>query len=415
MVHRFRYSDIHIRYKQGSDEPGLVTLAAVFEESEFDDRLERTRARMRAAGFDALLIADPANMNYLSGYDGWSFYVHQLLVVGPADPPVWIGREMDANGARATTWLPDDHLRAYDDGYVHSPSGRHPMEFAAEVIADLGLEAAHLGVEMDAYYFTARTLDRLRANLPGATFGDATLLVGQVRHVKSARELELMHEAAVLADRAMQAGIETIEAGVRQSTAAAAIYGALIEGTADFGGDYPAIVPLMPAGEHTNTPHLTWSDRRFQPGEPVIIELAGCRHRYHAPLARTIVVGEPPAGMPDTATVVVEGLNAAIDAMAPGETAAAVERAWRETIASHGLSKDSRIGYAVGLGYPPDWGEHTTSLRPGDATVLEPGMTFHVIPGLWLEDYGVEISETVRVTASGAERLGELDQQLFFA
>lgn len=390
-----------------------MTEESIFNETEFTTRLEQTRSRMREAGFDALVLADPANLNYLSGYDGWSFYVQQLLVVGPDGPPTWVGREMDANGARFTTWLPDDHIRAYSDEYVHSPAGLHPMDFAAEVIEDLGLAESHLGVEMDAYYFTARAYERLRRNLPKASFGDATLLVGRVRHVKSARELELMREAAVIADRAIEVGIETIEPGVRQSTAAAAIYEALVEGTEEFGGDYPAIVPLMPTGEHTNTPHLTWSDRRFESGDPVIIELAGCRHRYHAPLARTVVVGDPPPGIHETAEVVVEGLNAAIEAIEPGVTAESVERAWRETIGLHGLEKHSRIGYAMGLGYPPDWGEHTTSLRPGDTTVLEPDMTFHIIPGLWLADYGVEISESIRVTESGAETLGDLERRLF--
>jgi Xaa-Pro aminopeptidase len=392
-----------------------VTRGLVFEEAEFDTRLERTRDRMAGAGFDALLLADPANMNYLSGYDSWSFYVHQLLVVGPSGSPTWVGRQMDANSARYTTWLPEDHIRAYDDEYVHSLSDLHPMDFVAEVLEDLDLDDARLGVEMDAYYFTARAYERLQRNLPNASFGDATLLVAQVRNVKSARELELMRQAAVIADRAMQAGIEAIDVGVRESTAAAAIYRALVEGTEEFGGDYPSIVPLMPAGDHTNTPHLTWSDRRFESGEPVIIELAGCRHRYHAPLARTVFVGEPPTGIEDTAAVVVEGLNATLEAIEPGVTAEAVEQTWRESIARYGLEKHSRIGYAMGLGYPPDWGEHTTSFRPGDTTVLEPDMTFHVIPGLWLEDYGVEISETIRVTPSGAEALGNLDRRLFTA
>jgi Xaa-Pro aminopeptidase len=74
-------------------------------------------------------------------------------------------------------------------------------------------------------------------------------------------------------------------------------------------------------------------------------------------------------------------------------------------IARHGLSKASRIGYSVGLNYPPDWGEHTMSLRPGDRTVLEPNMTFHMILGMWMDGWGFEVSETFAVTPSGAECL----------
>ena len=383
-----------------------------FDPEEFRSRLDRTRARMRAADLDALVVTDPANMNYLTGYDAWSFYVPQGVIVTPDQPPVWVGREMDAASARATTWLDDVSIRPYTDDYIQSHEDKHPMDRMAEVIRDLGLERGRLGVEMDAYYYTARSHHRLTDRLPDAAFEDATLLVNWVRIRKSAAELALMREAGRLAAEAMRRAADTIAPGVRQSTAAAAIYDALIGGTDEFGGDYPAIVPLMPTGEWTGAPHLTWSDRTFRAGEPVIIELAGARHRYHAPLARTLFLGDPPTAVRETADAVVEGLNAALDAVAPGVTAESVERAWRETIARRGLHKASRLGYSCGLGYPPDWGEHTASLRPGDETVLEPDMTFHIIPGIWFDEYGIEISETFRVTEDGAETLSDVERGL---
>lgn len=385
-----------------------------FEEAEYRERLANTKRRMREADVDALLLTDPANMNYLSGYDGWSFYVHQALIVTlDHDEPVWVGREMDANGAKATVWLDHDNIRYYTDDYVHSPVGKHPMDVIAEVVADLGVDDRRIGVEMDAYYFTARSYERLQRNLPDAEFTDATLLVNEVRLVKTDREIEYIEQAARIAEEAMTAGIQTIDEGVAESTVASEIYQALVGGTDDFGGDYPSIVPLMPSGEHTGTPHLTWSDETFSAGDPVIIELAGCRHRYHSPLARTVSVGEPSAEMAETAEVVVEGLNETLDFVEPGVTAEAVEQVWREFIAKHGLEKESRIGYSMGLGYPPDWGEHTASLRPGDETVLEPNMTFHLIPGIWNDDFGVEISESFRVTKTGAEAFADFPRKLF--
>ena len=86
---------------------------------------------------------------------------------------------------------------------------------------------------------------------------------------------------------------------------------------------------------------------------------------------------------------------------------------WRNHIAKAGLEKESRIGYAVGLNYPPDWGEHTASLRPGDATILEPNMTFHMILGMWMDDYGFECSETFRVTEHGCETFADVPRKLF--
>ena len=222
-----------------------------------------------------------------------------------------------------------------------------------------------------------------------------------------------MKQAAKISERAMQTAVDVIEEGVKESEAAAEIYHALIQGTEEYGGDYPSIVPLMPSGDHTGTPHLTWTDRPFSGNEPVIIELSGARHRYHSPLARTVYIGDPPEAVPERAEIVIEGMNAALDKVEPGVTAEAIEKEWRDTIAKYGVEKEDRIGYSMGLGYPPDWGEHTASIRPGDETVLKENMTFHMIPGLWFEDFGVELSETFRVTSSGAEQFADFPQELF--
>ncbi|NHN49471.1 M24 family metallopeptidase [Halostella sp. JP-L12] len=386
----------------------------VFGDAEYERRISRAKERMQEEELDALVVSDPANMNYLSGYDGWSFYVHQAVILtADADEPVWVGRGMDANGARATTWLSEANIRAYSDDHVHSPRDLHPMDYVAGVLEDLGVADGRIGLEMDASYFTAKSYTRLLSNLPEAEFEDATLLVNWVRVKKSERELDYMREAARISEEAMAAGLDAIEAGVPEYEAAAAVYDALITGTDEYGGDYPAIVPLMPSGDHTGTPHLTWTDREFEEGDPVIIELSGCRHRYHSPLARTTFVGDPPEEIQRTADVVVEGLEAALDAAEPGVTCEAVEKAWRETIAKYDIEKEDRIGYSMGLGYPPDWGEHTASLRPGDETVLEEDMTFHMIPGIWGDDFGVEISETFHVTSDGAEALADFPRELF--
>ena len=386
----------------------------VFPRAEYERRVDRTRARLREEGLDAIVVADPANMNYLTGYDGWSFYVHQAVVVAAErEVPVWVGRGMDATGARATSWLPEEDIRAYSDDHVHSPYDLHPMDFVAGVLDDLGVADGRIGLEMDASYFTARSYTRLQEQLPEAEFEDHTLLVNWIRVKKSERELEYMRQAARISEVAMRAGLDVIDEGVPEYEAAAAIFEALITGTDDFGGDYPSIVPLMPSGDYTGTPHLTWTDREFEDGDPVIIELSGCRHRYHSPLARTTFVGDPPDETERIADVVVEGLEAALDAAEPGATCEEVELAWRETIAKHDVEKEDRIGYSMGLGYPPDWGEHTASLRPGDETVLEEDMTFHMIPGIWQRDFGVEISETFHVTSDGAETLAEFPRKLF--
>lgn len=374
-----------------------------FAESEYRERIAKTRERMADVGIDHLIVSDPANMNYLTGYDGWSFYTPQCVVVpGNGDDPLCFVRGMDRNGGLQTSFLGADRVYGYPDHYVQA-TDIHPFDWVAGELRRLGLDRGRIGTERDVYYFSPRAQAALERGLPDAEFVDANLLVNWVRAVKSEAELAYMSQAARIIERTMETAYDVIAPGVRQCDAVAAISAAQISGTPEFGGDYTAFVPMLPTGPGTATPHLTWTDAPFVSGEPTILELAGARHHYHCPMARTLYLGTPPPKVLDTEQVVLEGLEAALAAATPGTTAEAVEAAWRQVAARGGVSKESRIGYSVGLNYPPDWGEHTISLRPGDTTVLEADMTLHMILGIWLDDWGLEISECFRVTERGGE------------
>jgi len=386
--------------------------ATRFDPAEYAGRIARTKRRMEEVGLDLLLLSDPSNIYYLSGYDAWSFYVGQALLVAlDAEQPIWIGREMDANAARLTAVLPEEHLVGYDDAYVQA-ADRHWTQVVADVVRGHGWQRRRLGVELASYYLGARTYHELCRALPDAAIADASLLVNWLRVVKSPAELTCMREAARIVERAMGAGLAAIAPGVRGCDAAAAVYHAQISGTEAFGGQYTSSPPFMPSGERTGAPHLTWTDEPYRRGQPITLELVACRHRYHTPLGRTVVLGTPPPGIAATAEVVVEGLTAALDAVRPGRTCQEVEAVWRRTVARHGIEKRSRLGYSIGIAYPPTFGESTLSLRPGDETVLEPNMTLHMIPGIWQNGWGVLITEPFRVTETGHEPLCSLPRQL---
>lgn len=384
-----------------------------FTMEEYQERMINTKKSMVEKGIDVLLISDPANMNYLSGYDGWSFYVHQMLIVIIDQvQPIWFGRLQDANGAKLTVWMQHDYIIPYPDEYVQSES-KHPMDFAAHILSKLGQSNRVIGVEKDHYYFTAASMEHLKQHLPNASFKDGTNLVNRVRLIKSEQEIEYMKRAGAIVEKAMHAGIDAVQVGVRECDVAATIFQAQISGTEAYGGDYPAIVPLLPSGIKTSAPHLTWTDGTYNQGETVILEVAGCYKRYHSPLARTLVVGQPTSQIVDLSNIVIEGLNETLQFIKPGVTCEEVEAVWRRSIAKHGLEKESRLGYSMGLNYPPDWGEHTASLRRGDKTVLRENMTFHVIPGMWFDNFGMELSESIRVTKQGCETLAQFPRELF--
>lgn len=378
----------------------------MFSKEEYLSRLDKVKKSMEEKGLDVLLITNPANMCYLTGHNAWSFYVHQLVAVTMDDEmPIFMGRYMDAfAGVVKTTWLDEKHVYAYPDYYVQNTEC-HPMDYMSDVLKKLGYGAKTIGVEMDSYYFTAMALERLKMGMPDAKFVNGDLIVNWVKIIKSDAEIELIRKAGVVVDYAMKAGTEALAAGVRQCDVAGAIIGAQATGTKEVGGDYCAIMPLMPYGETSGAPHLTFNDQPYEDNSSLFIEIAGIHQRYHCPMSRTVTIGKAPEKIYEYAQYTIEGLTAALEQFKPGNTCEQVEEAWRTTMKKYGVEKESRIGYSTGLNYPPDWGEHTASLRPGDKTVLQPNMVFHCIPGMYYDDFGISISQCVRVTETGYEKM----------
>lgn len=382
-----------------------------FTAEEYAVRLAGTRAAMEARGVECLIVSDPSNMHWLTGYDGWSFYVHQAVIVPPTGNPVWYGRGQDAPGAERTSWLPDADIIGYPDHYVQSTE-RHPMDYLAARLAERGLDRLAIGVEMDNYWFTAAAFASLRRNLPNARFADATGLVNWQRAVKSPAEIGCMRKAARIVE-AMHARIaELARPGIRKCDLVAEILATGTRGTPEFGGDYPAIVPLLPSGTDASAPHLTWDDRPMSAGEGTFFEIAGCHHRYHCPLSRTVFLGRPTQAFLDAESATLEGMEAGLAAARPGNTCEDIAKAFFAVLDRHGIVKDNRTGYSIGLSYPPDWGERTMSLRSGDRTELRPGMTFHFMTGLWLETMGLEITESILITETGVECLANVPRKL---
>ena len=383
-----------------------------FSRDEFAERVRKTQAAMAARDIEALIVSDPSNMAWLTGYDGWSFYVHQAVVLPLDDDPVWFGRQQDANGARRTVWMPPERITSYADHYVQSTE-RHPMEVLAQIIEQRGWAKRRIAVEMDNYYFSAKAYAVLQAELPNALFSDATGLVNWQRAVKSPQELEYMEKAARIVERMHERIFQCIEPGQRKNELVAEILHAGTLGTEDIGGDYAAIVPLLPSGSDAAAPHLTWDDRPLKRGEGTFFEIAGCFRRYHCPLSRTVFLGEPTPQFIEAEKAVLEGMEAGLAEARPGRRCEDIAKAFFAVLARYGIEKDNRTGYSIGLSYPPDWGERTMSLRSGDTTELQPGMTFHFMTGLWLDHWRFETSPRIGTTDAGPLCLADVPRKLF--
>ena len=384
----------------------------LFSKDEYKQRLKKVQASMQEKGIELLISQDTNNMNYLTGYDAWSFYYAQCVIVHVnADEPLCFVRAQDAGGAFIKTYLKKENIIIYDEKYIHVwPI--HPYDRLVDLIKERKWDNLSIGVEMDSHYYTAYCHQKLLNGLPNAKIKDSERLVNWVRLVKSDAEIKLMNIASQITVLGMKTAFEVINPGVRQCDAVAKIYSTLISGTKNHGGDYSSIVPLLPTGKGTSASHLTWSDDEFVQGEASIIEISGVYKKYHCPMARTVLLGKPDQKKIDTMKKTREALEAGIDATKPGNTADDVAQAFWKVLDKYGIEKKSRTGYSIGIGYPPDWGEHTLNIQKGDKTILEKNVCFHMIAVMQFGDWGVESSESIRVTENGAENFYKFQSEL---
>ena len=387
-------------------------MTAPFTETEYGDRLHRVRQEMDQRGFDALLIGDPANINWLTGYDAWSFYTPQVMLVSVDRDPVWMGRDMDAGAASFTTFLRVEQVVAFPEVYVQQ-NDKHPAQFMADWMFDNGYDGQRIAYESDVYYLTPASIGHFKSRLSRCSWIDSELLVNWARLVKSPAEIVMLSQASEIAALAMQTAYDGLRPGVRQCDLMAEVVAAQIRGTPEFGGDMTALHPLVLAGEAASTAHPMWTDEPFQTDQTVAFELGGCRKRYNAGLARTAHIGKPPILLRSTADAVEEGMCAVLSSMRSGVVCCDVHAAWQSVLDQHGLEKKSRIGYSIGVGYSPDWGEHTISFRPDDTHLLPENAVVHIILGMWLDGWGMELSETIHVRQTDAVCLTRFPRDVY--
>ena len=164
-------------------------MTKTFPKSEYDSRLTRVRQAMEAKGLDAMVVGDPANMNWLTGFDAWSFYVPQIMIVSHHREPVWIGREMDAGAAALTTYMDPADVIPYPEDLIQREN-IHPGEYMAGWMKDNGFGDKSIGYESDVYFFSPKALATLQTGLPNARWIDADLTLNWVRAVKSEAEID---------------------------------------------------------------------------------------------------------------------------------------------------------------------------------------------------------------------------------
>ena len=140
----------------------------LFTKEEYKARLKKVQSSMQEKGIELLISQDTANMNYLTGYDAWSFYYAQCVLVHVnSEEPICFVRAQDAGGAYIKTYLKDENIIKYHEKYIHTWP-LHPYDHLIEIIKQKKWDKLNIGLEMDSHYFTAYCYEKIKLGLPNA-------------------------------------------------------------------------------------------------------------------------------------------------------------------------------------------------------------------------------------------------------
>ncbi len=325
---------------------------------------------------DALLVTRPENVRYLSGFTSPE---DAILLFVP-------GRTRLFTDARYETQAPAESAVPVE--IVNTRSG---YGFLSEHLAGLraGYEADHL---------PCARLRRIEKDT-GVTFAPTSGVVERARTVKTPAELEHVTAAARLADEGFEHLLGLIEPGVREVDLALELEFWLRR----HGAEKAAFDFIVASGPRGALPHGVASEKRIQAGELVTIDFGAVVGGYHSDMTRTVAVGAVSGEMRRIFQTVLDALEAALAAAAPGVLASELDAVARRVIekAGYGRYFVHSLGHGVGLEI-----HEAPFLNSRSEERLEPGMVITLEPGIYLPDRGgVRIEELALVTDSGLELL----------
>ncbi|WP_372996439.1 M24 family metallopeptidase [Marinobacter sp.] len=370
----------------------LRGLECPFPDQEFTDRLARVRDGMVRDDFGALLLTDPSDIFYLTGYSTFEVSVHVALVVTQEDLLLQVP-SIEMGPAMVTT-------------RVGRVSG-YRWEGIGEVLEPL-VQALNDGVEtvgIDAWHGSLRqgVLEGLKARMSGVRFLNNGGLVKRIRIVKSDAEIGFLRESARITAEGLQAAVAAVRPGITDNDIAAVGARALLEA----GSEFMSMQPIVTTGRRSSVIHCNHKRTVVQEGEPVFLEFGSSWNRYTAPMMQTVVAGGRPSPemeqVHDGCRRIVEALLATVR---PGvsfdQAANEAEKALQPL--SDKVFFSGVFGYTVGAQFPPSWVEGSGFIARGGNMEFRLGMVFHLpiclrIPGQW----GIGCSETILVTENGAE------------
>lgn len=344
-----------------------------------EHRLARARAALDEWGVEGLLISNPMNRRWLSGFTGSAGW---LLILPDA---AWL----------ATDFRYWEQAAAQAPAYaVHQMGERRVItETVRDVAAGrcLGVEASHLTLQA---YADLQGVD-------GVSWKPLPATVEAWRAVKTEEELATIRRAAAITDVAVAQAPELARPGMMESELAWLIERSLREN----GGEAVAFDVIVASGPNAALPHHHPGERRLQPGDAIVVDLGAQVDGYKSDLTRTFFLGaEPDEQFREIYNLTQRAQEAALSGMRAGLTGVAADALARDVIAAAGHAE--HFGHGLGHGVGLDIHEEPRLSPLSKTAALEPGMVVTVEPGVYIPGWGgVRIEDLVVVTEDGVDLL----------
>ncbi|SOB76076.1 Xaa-Pro aminopeptidase [Marinobacter sp. LV10R510-11A] len=368
-----------------------------FEPNEYEARLACVRQEMAKAGLDLLLLTEAGELCYLTGYTTFEVSVQCVLLVS-SDRTVLFVPAIEIG--------PAVYLSRVDEviGYPWQAPETVASELATQVRRAAGNSAPQIGFNPWAGSFRPGLLLALKNTLDTATFIDFGALIDRVRLVKSPAEMAYLEESAAITGAGLDAAAAVVRAGVVDHEIAQAGANSMLGA----GSEFMSMQPIVTTGVRSGIIHTNHAGYEVARGDVVFTEFGAVRRRYTAPMMRTAVVGKASAEIREFHSVCIDVLEAVMSAARAGSSSASAARAGEAALAPivDRAFFSGVFGYPVGATFPPSWVAGSMFIATDNEAILEEDMVFHLPiclrkPG----EFGVGFSETVRITATGAERI----------
>tara|TARA_Y100001960_G_scaffold296506_1_gene342069 strand:+ start:2933 stop:4174 length:1242 start_codon:yes stop_codon:yes gene_type:complete len=328
-----------------------------FSEEEYAQRLTCIRKAMAKAGIDCLFLSSPESMYYVSGYRCMWYHTESPLewtatngIAVHIDHDKYIHFETEREAVLTRTFTVDTDTR-----YFPKSSYRDGIGFVADELSAEGWLKGTVGLEMSAMRPNRAVSDRFQVAFEsaGAKVVDGSLVLRDVRWVKSPAEMEVLKESARLASVGMKRAMEVLRPGVMELE----VQGEITLAIAKEGGEQQAQIMPVLSGKKSLATHGYTTRRKMQAGDIVCIDVCGVHNRYHMNAARTFSLGEPADDVKDVCHRASNVMDIVKDCLRPNLPI----REFNEKVKAHYDKEDlwdSRGwigGYEMGISFPSDW------------------------------------------------------------